>query len=61
MKFCAEVKVNNNSIFSLSVMSYRTTELYAMSIPIFAPSAKFYMNYEDPDLKTLGLGSDRTR
>ena len=50
----------NNFVYA-SVMSYRTTELYAMAILIFAPSPRFYMNYEDPDLKTLGLGWDRTR
>ena len=59
---CAGVtKVNVKSYFSNSVMSYRTTEVYAMAVPIFAPSPKFYMNYEDHDLSTLGLGSDRTR
>ena len=30
-----------------SVMSYRTTELYALGIPIFAPSIKFLMSYCD--------------
>ena len=42
-------------------MSYRTSELYAMAIPIFAPSPKFYMNYQDPDNGRFGLGWDRTR
>ena len=43
-----------------SVMSYRTSELYALGIPIFAPSIKFYMNYYNPKLNFTGLGWDRT-
>ena len=55
-----------------SVMSYRTTELYALGMPLFAPSIKFYSNYFDmggrePSNKTVdfnsswfGLGWDRT-
>ena len=41
-------------------MSYRTAELYALGIPIFAPSIKFYMNYYNPKLNFTGLGWDRT-
>ena len=36
-----------------SVMSYRLTELYALSIPLFMPSPKFF-------LKSNGIGHDRT-
>ena len=55
-----------------SVMSYRTTELYALGIPIFAPSIKFYLNYYVPKSNEsaqdgalsmtgdLGIGWDRT-
>ena len=43
-----------------SVMSYRFTELYALAIPIYAPSPKFFLNYYDPGTKMFGLGWDRT-
>ena len=43
-----------------SVMSYRLTELYALGIPLFIPSPKFYQNYYDPDTKRYGIGHDRT-
>lgn len=53
-----------------SVMSYRHTELYALGIPLFAPSIKFYMGYFVPyqqkDQKAsrrpggAGIGWDRT-
>ena len=43
-----------------SVMSYRTSELYASAIPIFAPSLKFYQKYYDPSIKQFSLGWDRT-
>ena len=42
-------------------MSYRTSELYAMAVPIFVPSPIFYMSYQDPHSKSFGLGKDRTR
>ena len=47
--------------FTHSVMSYRFTELYAMAIPIFAPSPKFFLNFEDSTDGIRGLGPDRTR
>ena len=34
-------------LFPSNVVSYTTTELYALSIPIFVPSIKFYLNYHD--------------
>ena len=43
-----------------SVMSYKLTELYAMAIPLFLPSPKFYLNYFDPNTKKYGIGHDRT-
>ena len=43
-----------------SVMSYRFTELYALAIPIFVPSPKFYLEYYDPGTKMFGIGWDRT-
>ena len=43
-----------------SVMSYRFTELYALSIPIFVPSSKFFLEYYDPGTHMFGLGWDRT-
>jgi len=52
----------HQAIISLpySVMSYRTTELYALGVPLFIPSIKFYMNYYNEKYKTFGFGSDRT-
>ena len=41
-----------------SVMSYRLTELYGMSIPLFIPSPRFYLNYIEKGRR--GLGWDRT-
>jgi len=35
-----------------SVMAYKLTEFYALSVPMFVPSPKFY-------LKNDGLGDDR--
>ena len=43
-----------------SVMSYRLTELYALSIPLFIPSPKFYLNHFDPESQKFGIGHDRT-
>ena len=43
-----------------SVMSYRFTELYALNIPIFVPSPKFFLDYYDRGTKMFGLGWDRT-
>ena len=57
-----------------SVMSYRTTELYALGMPLFVPSIKFYSHYNGLGLTKmdeesinfnstdnwLGLGWDRT-
>jgi len=43
-----------------SVMSYRLTELYALGIPLFIPSPKFFQNHYDPDTKRYGIGHDRT-
>ena len=43
-----------------SVMSYRFTELYALAIPLFLPSPKFYLRHYDPDTKKFGIGHDRT-
>ena len=43
-----------------SVMSYRLTELYALGIPLFMPSPKFFLNYYDPETKKYGIGHDRT-
>ena len=43
-----------------SVMSYRFTELYALAIPIFVPSPKFYLEYYDRGTKMFGIGWDRT-
>jgi hypothetical protein len=43
-----------------SVMSYRFTELYALAIPIFVPSPKFYLEYYDRSTKMFGIGWDRT-
>ena len=43
-----------------SVMSYRFTEMYALTIPIFVPSPKFYLEYYDKGTKMFGLGWDRT-
>ena len=44
-----------------SVMSYKTTELYALGMPLFVPSIKFYSNYVDMGRGDhFGLGMDRT-
>ena len=43
-----------------SVMSYRFTEMYALAIPIFVPSPKFYLEYYDSGTKMFGIGWDRT-
>ena len=43
-----------------SVMSYRFTELYALGIPLFLPSPKFYLHHYDPETKRFGIGYDRT-
>ncbi len=43
-----------------SVMSYRLTELYALGIPLFMPSPKFYLHYYDPEANRFGIGHDRT-
>ena len=43
-----------------SVMSYRFTEMYALAIPIFIPSPKFYLEYFDRGTKMFGIGWDRT-
>ena len=43
-----------------SVMSYRLTELYALGIPLFIPSPKFYLHHYDPESKKFGIGHDRT-
>ena len=43
-----------------SVMSYRITELYALAIPMFIPSPKFYLNYYDPTIQQFSIGWDRT-
>jgi hypothetical protein len=42
-----------------SVMSYKLTEFYALAIPLFVPSPRFYINHIDPDSKTRGIGPDR--
>jgi hypothetical protein len=47
-------------ILPYSVMSYRITELYALKIPLFIPSLKFYRNFYDPTSKHFSLGWDRT-
>ena len=41
-------------------MSYRITELYALAIPLFMPSIRFFKNYYDPLSKQFSLGWDRT-
>ena len=41
-------------------MSYRITELYALKIPMFIPSLKFYRNVYDLTSKQFSLGWDRT-
>lgn len=41
-------------------MSYRITELYALTIPLFIPSLKFYLNYYDPVNRQFSIGWDRT-
>ena len=41
-----------------SVMSYRTTELYALGMPLFAPSITFYMNYYDPKRGKKGVSAE---
>ena len=43
-----------------SVMSYMTTEMYALTIPMFVPSPKFFMSFADPTKQQYGLGYDRT-
>lgn len=43
-----------------SVMSYRLTELYALAIPMFVPSPRFYLNYYNKQQRNVGLGHDRT-
>ena len=47
--------VQHPAVISLpySVMSFRTTELYSLGIPLFVPSPKFYLNMG-------GMGHDRT-
>ena len=47
-------------ILPYSVMSYRITELYALGIPIFILSLKFYLNYYDSANRQFSLGWDRT-
>ena len=47
-------------LFPYSVMSYKITEIYASTTPMFVPSPKFYMNFYDPHNKQYGLGMDRT-
>jgi hypothetical protein len=43
-----------------AVMSYKLTEFYAMGIPLFMPSPKFFRHYIDPENGQSGLGHDRT-
>ena len=70
-KYTPEKLGQHRAVITLpySVMSYRTTELYALGMPLFVPSIKFYSNYNGlgnslTDLKStdnwLGLGWDRT-
>ena len=70
-KYTPEKLGQHRAVITLpySVMSYRTTELYAMGMPIFAPSIKFYSNYNGLGATKsnfsstdnwLGLGWDRT-
>ena len=47
-------------VLPYSVMSYRITELYALNIPLFIPSLKFYRNFYDPTSKQFSIGWDRT-
>ena len=47
-------------ILPYSVMSYTTTELYALTIPMFIPSPKIYMKFYDPNSQQYGIGWDRT-
>jgi hypothetical protein len=60
--YTPEALGRHQAIISLpySVMSYRTTELYALGVPLFIPSIKFYMNYYNEKYKRFGFGSDRT-
>jgi len=70
-KYTPEKLGRHRAVITLpySVMSYRTTELYALGMPLFVPSIKFYSNYNglgnnSTDFKStdnwLGLGWDRT-
>ena len=47
-------------ILPYSVMSYKNTEFYAATIPMFVASPKFYLSYYDPKNKNIGLGPDRS-
>jgi len=47
-------------ILPYSVMSYKNTEFYAATIPMFVASPRFYLSYYDPVNGQIGFGSDRS-
>ena len=59
-KYTTEDLGRHRAVISLpySVMSYRTTELYALGMPLFIPSIKFYMNYYDFNRRAPGESAD---
>ena len=60
--YTPEDLAKHRAVISLpySVMSYRTSELYALAIPLFIPSLKFYRSHYNKDMARFGLGWDRT-